>query len=130
MNNYDFVPQKIPTEFFDFKTIGGKMSIIDKRIKKKCIKAFLEGAILAKLQKDPLSGYEILHVLAKQCHYDLNPSVIYSQLYALERVGLIRSTFMRRGRIFELTTEGTALIENYRLSIPLIKKYIEKMFQS
>ncbi len=96
----------------------------DEKIREKCVRAFLDLAILARLRNAPLSGYEITILFVRKFGIIVSPSVVYSVLYSLERNGLVIGVARRRGRIYELTEEGGKAIEKIRNAIADMQNFI------
>ncbi len=75
-------------------------------IRERVLKAFLDLVIIRLLAQHPMSGYEINKAITKQTGIMLNPSTIYSKLYALEKQGQAGYVMGRSGKIYSLTEQG------------------------
>lgn len=96
----------------------------DEKIREKCLRAFLDLAILARLRNEPMSGYEITIGFMKKFSIIVSPSVVYSALYSMEREGLVIGVARRRGRVYELTEEGRKAIEKTRNSVAEMQNFM------
>jgi len=97
------------------------------RLKKKCLKAFLDLTILARLSNKPMSGYEIAVEITKEFEIFINPSIIYSTIYSLQRDCLVKSKKVRKGRIFEITEEGENFLKVAEHDIPGIQILLKRL---
>jgi DNA-binding PadR family transcriptional regulator len=74
------------------------------------IVAYLEGIILCRLRNNQLGGYDLLIILHKSLNLLVSPGTIYSNLYSMERQGLIECIPNGRKRVYRLTDKGKATI--------------------
>jgi DNA-binding PadR family transcriptional regulator len=77
-----------------------------KKLRNRVIKNFLDILILIEMKDNPLSGYDVIGLIHKKYDVLLSSGTIYSQLYSLEREGIIRGEQNNRKRVYELTEEG------------------------
>jgi len=80
-------------------------------MQKRIVHVFLDIIILKELRKHPLSGYDIISLIHKKFHILLSSGTAYSYLYALERNGFIRGTYLSRRRTYTLTDSGKQTID-------------------
>jgi len=81
-------------------------SEILKQMHKRIVKNFLDVVILMELSKHSMSGYDVISLVHNKFHMLLSSGTIYSNLYFLEKNGLIRGEQARRKRIYMLTEQG------------------------
>jgi DNA-binding PadR family transcriptional regulator len=62
------------------------------------------------MKDKPLSGYDVISLIHKKYDVLLSSGTIYSQLYSLERGGIIRGEQNKRKRVYELTEKGEQAI--------------------
>jgi len=77
----------------------------------KIVKSFLDLLILAKLRREPMSGYDFVTFINKDFHILVSPGTVYSTLVHMERDGLVRGTGTQRKRVYVLTNKGKETIE-------------------
>ena len=77
-------------------------------IKKRILSEFLDLVILSVLyyQSDHVSGYDILKYLHERFGFRASPGSVYSNLYALERQGLLKAWQIGKKRVYTLTPKG------------------------
>jgi DNA-binding PadR family transcriptional regulator len=85
---------------------------LDEKLREKFLKAFLDLAILSALRKESMNGYEMTVHFTRKFGIIMNPSVIYTTIYSMERDGLVMAITRKRGRIYELTRSGEQTILN------------------
>jgi DNA-binding PadR family transcriptional regulator len=81
-----------------------------KKLRSRVIKNFLDILVLTEMKDKPLSGYDVIGLIHKKYDVLLSSGTIYSQLYSLEREGIIRGEQNKRRRVYELTEEGEQAI--------------------
>jgi DNA-binding PadR family transcriptional regulator len=81
-----------------------------KKLRSRMIKNFLDILVLSEMKDNPLSGYDVIGLIHKKYNVLLSSGTIYSQLYSLEREGIIRGEQNKRRRVYELTEEGEQTI--------------------
>jgi DNA-binding PadR family transcriptional regulator len=82
------------------------------KLHRRVIKNFLDVLVLTEMKDNPLSGYDVIGLIHKKYNVLLSSGTIYSQLYSLEREGIISGVEDRRKRVFELTEKGEQTIED------------------
>jgi DNA-binding PadR family transcriptional regulator len=80
---------------------------------KKIIHAFLDVAIICRLDKKAMGAYAINRIFIKEFGIIIGPGTIYLALYYLERNGFIECLQDKPGRIFTLTKKGRDTIETF-----------------
>ena len=81
-------------------------------LQKRCLKAFIDLAIMRYLSGPPLTGYGLSALLMKKIGFIVNPGMIYSSLSAMERKGWIKCVRNRTGRAYSLTEQGKEIAHN------------------
>jgi DNA-binding PadR family transcriptional regulator len=82
------------------------------KLHRRVIKNFLDVLVLTEMKDKPLSGYDVIGLIHKKYNVLLSSGTIYSQLYSLEREGIIIGVEDRRKRVYELTEKGEQTIED------------------
>ena len=82
------------------------------KMNEKIVKSFLDLLIMAKLRKEPMSGYDFVTFINKDFHILVSPGTIYSTLLRMERDGLVKVTGTQRKRVYALTSKGKENIES------------------
>jgi len=102
----------------------------EEELQERCLKAFLDKAILAMLGSKSMSGYAITLSFAKKLGIIINPSIVYSKLTLMEREGLVSCAQSRRGRVYKTTDSGKKSLENTINSVDRVYGIIEKLLNS
>jgi len=100
-------------------------SITD-RLKNRLVKNFFDILILSELKKTTLSGYDIIGLINEKYDIVMSCGTIYSQLYSLERKGIIKGIQTTKKRIYNITEKGQKDIE----SISQVRDKIEDLIQT
>ncbi|MGA2386679.1 MAG: PadR family transcriptional regulator [Candidatus Bathyarchaeia archaeon] len=87
-----------------------------KKAQEKIITAYLSGIILSRLKKEQSSGYDLLLELNKDLNLSVSPGTLYSNLYSLERQGLVECRAVGRKRICKLTLRGETVVQTIQES--------------
>jgi DNA-binding PadR family transcriptional regulator len=82
-----------------------------KGIEVRIVKAFLDEVVLKELRNKPLGGYDVISLVYKKFGILLSSGTVYSQIYALERKGLIKANLNPRRRDYTLTEKGKETME-------------------
>jgi DNA-binding PadR family transcriptional regulator len=82
-----------------------------KNLKERIIKDFLDLIVLYELQNGSLSGYDIISLIFRRYHFLISAGTVYSQLYKLERNGLIDCSLTEKKKIYHLTSHGKLTID-------------------
>ena len=95
----------------------------------------MRNAFLALLAQRPAHGYELKQQLEEtfgDLLAPLNPGQVYTTLARLERDGLVRSDEVpadtRNKRVYELTAEGTAALQEWTQGAPLVVRLKDEFF--
>lgn len=88
-----------------------KNNILEK-LRRQTVKSIMDIIMLAELKNGTMSGYDAIGYIHNKFGVLLSSGTIYSHLYALERDGLIRGTWNRTKRVYELTEKGEQTLEN------------------
>ena len=96
-------------------------------LRKRTFKSLIETFILAELNDDPLSGYDVNGLIHKRFDVVVSPGTIYSLLYSLERDGLIKGAQERNRRVYTLTEEGKKNKEVIKKVNEEIQKFLGKI---
>ena len=84
---------------------------VHKNLKERIIKDFLDLIVLTELQNGSLSGYDIISIVFRRYRFLISAGTVYSQLYKLERTGLIECTLCEKKKIYSLTSHGKFTID-------------------
>ncbi|MBN1245344.1 PadR family transcriptional regulator [Candidatus Bathyarchaeota archaeon] len=103
--------------------------ILNNNIREKILKAFLDTAILARLEYKAMNGYELTTVFMKKFSAATSTSTVYATLYAMERNGLIKGRYNRRSRIYELTEKGKKTLEDTRNNLEEIQTFTKTLLK-
>lgn len=80
---------------------------------KRILKSFLDIVILTELRKHSTNGYHIIVFIHNRFHILLSSGTVYSNLYFLERNGLIKGEGTERRRVYTLTERGKEKVEAF-----------------
>lgn len=84
-------------------------NLITKKVHDRLILSFVDLIILDHLQTGKKVGYDIINLLHDKFNLSTSSGTIYSKLYAIERLGLIKGEWTgeeRDKRFYTLTEEG------------------------
>jgi DNA-binding PadR family transcriptional regulator len=76
--------------------------------------------VILKLLKDkPMHGYEVMKALEEQTHgcYRPSPGSVYPTLQWLEDEGLVRAQDAEGKKVYEITDQGRAFLEEHRSTV-------------
>ena len=99
---------------------------IIRKFNERLLNCFLDKVILNQIEKQALSGYDLITYIFKSYGILLSPGTVYATLYSLERDGLVRSSSRGRKKVFSLTERGKKTLEVVRNSIDL-KNFLMKL---
>jgi len=102
-------------------SIGGVARALEKRI----LTDYMDLLILSIMYNghNIIGGYDVIRYLHRRFHFLPSPGTVYSQLYALERKGLIKAAGNRGKRTYALTEKGRKyfqMIQSCRERIQMI----------
>jgi len=96
----------------DYISVGGRLeSEVLKKMHRRIVKSFMDILILAELKNGPMSGYDVIAFIHNKFGILVSSGTVYSLLYSLERDNLIRGTWAKRKRVYELSEKGERHIE-------------------
>jgi len=81
-------------------------------MQERIVKSFLDVLILMQLRKEPKSSYDIIVFIQKKFRILMSSGTVYSNIYALERDGLIQGNWSQRKRVYTLTDKGMKTIQS------------------
>jgi len=84
---------------------------IFREIQERILKSFLDVLIMTELRKEPKSAYDIISFIHKRFHLLMSSGTVYSNMYLLERDGLIQGSWSQRRRVYILTDKGKKTIQ-------------------
>ena len=99
------------------------------------LKGHLDLLLLAVLQGRPAHGYAIIEAMRQRSGgtFDLPEGTVYPALHRLERAGLLASRWSsetgRRRRVYELTDQGRAVLEEYQQDWRRFSHGVEALLQ-
>ena len=99
-------------------------------VKEKCIKAFLDLAILWRLRSNPMTGYAITTFLVRELGTPISVGKVYNILYSMELNGLIKCVWNKPGRVYSLTERGRKIAENNPETAKEIEAFLETLLYS
>jgi len=79
-------------------------------IQARIVKSFMDVIVLMELRNKTLGGYDVISLVDKKFGILLSSGTVYSQLYSLERNGLIEAHLNQRKREYALTIKGKETI--------------------
>ena len=97
------------------------------KLRRRVIKNFMDILILTELNKQSMSGYDVMGLIHKKFDILVSSGTIYSLLYSLERDGLIRGVSNQRTRVYELTEKGKRDIEIITKANEEIQNFLRNM---
>ena len=98
---------------------------VARNLKKRILTDYMDLLILSLMSNghEAIGGYDIIRYLHKHFHFLPSPGTVYSQLYSLERKGLIMNVGNERKRTYTLSEKGRKyfqMIQNCREYIQMI----------
>jgi len=105
---------------------GLLLKVIEKRI----INEFMDFIILFALKSngDYISGYDAIKYVNRRFRFLPSSGTVYSQLYAMERDGLLRGVQKGRCRIYYLTQKGREFVDSVLRANGNIQKFVSMVF--
>ena len=88
--------------------------------------------ILSLLAEKPMHGYEVMKALEEQTHgcYKPSPGTVYPTLQWLEDEGLVAARDAEGKKVYEITDEGRAFLEEHKGTVDDIFDRVEETIQS
>ncbi len=87
---------------------------IIRKFNERVLNCFSDIVILNQLEKQALSGYDLIRYVSKSYGILMSAGTVYAAMYSLERAGLVSSIFTGRKKLFVLTDEGKMTLEVIR----------------
>ena len=96
---------------------------VARNLKKRILTDYMDLLILSLMSNghEAIGGYDIIRYLHKHFHFLPSPGTVYSQLYSLERKGLIMNVGSERKRTYTLSEKG----HKYFQMIQSCREYIQ-----
>ena len=101
-----------------------------KKMHEKVIKSFMDTIIMAELQNEPISGYDVISFIHNKFGFLVSSGTVYSLLYSLERNGLVEGVWIERKRVYKLTEKGAKTIETILNSQDKIKSFLATILKA
>lgn len=88
--------------------------------------------ILRLLKDKPMHGYEVMKALEEQTRgcYKPSPGTVYPTLQWLEDEGLVRSEELDGKKVYAITDEGLAFLEEHQTTVEGIFDRVEETIES
>lgn len=86
--------------------IMNELAGVERYVRHKCVKTFLDVIILSSLKSREMSGYDIMTAVYDKYHVLLSPGTIYPILNSLKSRCLIQAKPSKRKKVYTLTREG------------------------
>jgi DNA-binding PadR family transcriptional regulator len=83
------------------------------QIRERTVKNFMDVMILMELGKHQMSCYDIISSVNNRFHLLLSPGTVYSNLYSLERNGLVNGKRSQGRRVYTLTEQGRQTVRAF-----------------
>ncbi len=96
-------------------------------VKKRVLKSFLDFIVLAELRKRPMSGYDVKLFVHRKFGILLSSGGVYSQMYSMEREGLIKGRPDSTRRVYDLTSTGKEMIKSVAKANCGIVRFVEEV---
>jgi DNA-binding PadR family transcriptional regulator len=100
------------------------------RFRERILRAFLDVAVLARLEDKAMNGYELTVFFMKKFGVAVSTSTVYSTLYLMERNELVEGSYRRRSRTYELTEKGRETLEAARQAVKENQMFIKTLLKS
>jgi DNA-binding PadR family transcriptional regulator len=95
---------------------------------KRIVRNFLDMVILMELRRRSLSGYDVIMCIHKKFHTLLSSGTVYSNLYFLERNGLVKGELVQRRMVYKLTEQGKETVKAFSNSKDKILVMVLNLF--
>ena len=84
------------------------LDTVSEEVVEEFAKSNLENIILSLLYQNGMCGYDMIKTISRRYHVFLNQATVYSNLYSLQKAGIIKSELMsdNKTKVFVLTDEG------------------------
>jgi DNA-binding PadR family transcriptional regulator len=99
------------------------------RIRERIINSFIDILALKELERESaVSGYDLITLIHRRFDVTVSSGTVYSALYSLERVGLVKGTLDSRKRIYTLTDKGKEALQTIRKAKVEIQRLTSTIF--
>ena len=106
-------------------------SKVEKQLRERILKNFLDVVILSRLEKsEPMGGYDFIRLIHEEFGILISTGTIYSNLYALERKGFVKSYLSRKRRVYKIVDKGRQFVEAASHAMKSVQNWIEKMMKA
>ena len=103
---------------------------VEPNVKEKCLKAFIDLAILWRLGNKPMSGYALKNLLVKELGFPVSVGRVYKKLDSMQINGLIKCVRKKPGRAYILTERGRKIAKNNPDTIEETQFFLKKLLCS
>jgi len=101
-----------------------------KKMKVRVLKEFMDLVILNRITTFQSSGYDIIRYIHEKEGILVGAGTIYSILYSLERMGLVKGETIGRKRIYSVTPKGESLLEDFSFFSEEIIRFTSSFFRN
>jgi DNA-binding PadR family transcriptional regulator len=99
------------------------------RVPERIINNFIDILALKELErKSAISGYDLITLIHRRFGVTVSSGTVYSVLYSLERVGLVKGTLDSRKRIYTLTDKGKEALQTIRKEKTEVQRLTSTIF--
>lgn len=99
---------------------------VSRKFNERLLNCFLDVVILNQIEKQALSGYDVISYIFKSYGILMSPGTVYATMYSLEREGLVSSSFERKKKVFMITEKGNITLEIIKYSAD-VKNFMIKL---
>jgi len=100
---------------------------IVEKLQRRVVQNFMDIFILTEMKKGSLSGYDVIGLVQKRFGLLVSSGTVYSLMYSLERVGMIKGVWNSRKRVYELTEKGERDIKVIAKANEEVQKFLKKI---
>lgn len=99
------------------------------KLRVRVIKNFMDILILTEIEKDSLTGYDVIRLIHRRFGVLVSSGTVYSLMYSLERDGLIKGVWDQRKRVYKLTEKGEGDIKAVTKANAEIQKFLRNILK-
>jgi DNA-binding PadR family transcriptional regulator len=99
-------------------------------MRERVFRVFLDLIILRTLEEQPMTGYKIIRLFHKKFGIFPNPSMIYSNLKAMEKKNWIKRVPVEDGKTYCLSERGRKMVDSMSVFTQEIRDAIRTMLES
>jgi DNA-binding PadR family transcriptional regulator len=119
-----------PTKQYASSTLMHLESKVEKEMCKRALKSYLDVLILSVLENsEGMGGYDFLRLIHEEFGIFMSAGTIYSDLYALERKGLIDFCSTRKRGAFKIADKGRQFMKAAHQTKNSIQNCIERIMK-